>query len=63
MDEHFNPVTFILSIIIHGIILGAILAVAWPVKCLLTGGATKLWNKSTDLLRKPEVVRVNAATK
>ena len=51
MDDHFNPFTFVISLVIHGIILGVILAIAWPVKQLLTAGGVKLWNGATSSLR------------
>lgn len=51
--------SIILGVIVHGVVLGVVLSIAWPVKCLCDKSAIRCWNSMRGLLRKPVKVEVS----
>jgi hypothetical protein len=59
MDSNFNLTDFIMGIIIKGIILGVVLAIAWPVKQLCDKGAIWAYMKVKELPKKRVVQEID----
>ena len=49
----------VVAIVLKGIFLGCVLAVAWPVKQGIDSGAKYLWDKSKDALTPLKSVMVD----
>jgi len=56
--DRLNPIDILIAIVIKGIILGAILAVAWPTKCLIDAGAKFIYTKTRDAIKPVTIMKV-----
>lgn len=54
--DNFNPIDLIISIVIKGIMLGIVLAIAWPVKCLADKSFTVVWASFTNFMKRKEKI-------